>query len=251
MLNKPFNEGIIARSLSTNQTDASHEANLEKLQRWSDIGRNLIESTSPDKRYLATGVDNFFLQYDMDFRQDTTYGEWVWSLCAHLDTILGINFCDPTAEEHVLVTPSALFPSLEALLNPNKHFYFLNNFSLLVFERFISETYPLQLGNFKYSAISYFDLLSGSYDNFFNYVKLCEWDALTANDTLISAAMDSVRSKGMFILYDVSCGGTLYENPIAAYEHRMYRTSKRIAVRPDFNVTHIPGVRGYIVGQKN
>jgi hypothetical protein len=250
MNNIPFNQGIIARNLSSHADLNNFEKLLNEVKIWSMTGRTLIEQTSPDKRLIATGVDNYFLQYETEAYSNTTYGEWVFSLKSEIDAFLQIHFRNPDAVENILLTPNECLPNLAMLQNQNKNVYMFNTFSLQVFEKIISEREDIDLNSLNYNVIEFFDIYDPSFANFFDYARICEWDALTPTNSLIHKIMDSIKQKGIFLFYDVSTGGTLYDDALSMHEHPMYQVNKSIAERQDFAVTHIPNVRGYVIGYK-
>jgi len=238
-----FHKGIVARSLSTNQTGATWDDELSLVRDYSRLADAGIAEANADKRQAAMGRDWYFWKYSTWLgEQDNTWLEYAWRNYIAVKSLFGIlKPVDPTTPEKILISGS--FPvntHFPAMSEGTKDYYWINTFETRIMEETLDEngTVPNH-SECKYNVIDLQDFEDGNVVNYFDSARLHTHDFLTPNLNIVDRLLDSIKVGGIMMIYDLAEFGSLYEDGLKAHEHHMHRINRRILQRDDFNVFHL------------
>lgn len=238
-----FHKGVVARSLSTNQTGSTWDDELSVLRDCARLADAAIAETSADMRQAAVGRDWYFWKYATWLGdQDNTWLEYAWRNLNAVKHLYGIHKpLDPNTPEKILISGSM---PVQMLTNPMvsgaKDCYWINTFETRILEDTLDEngTIPNR-SECSYNVIDLQDIEDGSVINFFDSARLHTHDFLTPNLNIVDRLLDSIKVGGVMVVYDLSEFGALYEDALCAHENRMHRVNARILQRSDFEVYHL------------
>lgn len=238
-----FHKGVVARSLSTNQTGTTWDDELSVVRDYSRLADEAITETSADMRQAAMGRDWYFWKYSTWLgEQDNTWLEYAWRNYVAVKSLYGVlKPVDTSTPEKILISGS--FPiqmHTSHMQAASKDYYWINTFETRIMEDTLDEngTIPNQ-SECSYNIIDLQDFEDGSVVGYFDSARLHTHDFLTPNLNIIDGLLDSIRVGGIMMIYDLAEFGSLYEDGMRAHEERMHRVNRRIVQREDFEVYHL------------
>jgi hypothetical protein len=228
----------VARLLS-NIPDAENLFTLSDCT--SDYARKITdfrELVGIDKRTIAVGIDNEYVTYDALQNVTDEYSNILW-LSITLN-MLWQDFCtvnrnddSPLKVLSFVTVPSDLY--IKQFADPAYDIHLLNNIELHYFEKFYaSDIYDGRYGNLNYSAVDVQDLLSGNYENYFDFVRTNEYITVKPTMDILEAQLNSVKVGGMFVFWNASDGGEIYVDATRMFTSHHVDICRYIKSRSDF-----------------
>lgn len=238
-----FHKGVVARSLSTNQTGTTWEDELSVVRDYSRLADAAITAANADMRQAAVGRDWYFWKYSTWLgEQDNTWLEYAWRNYVAVKSLYGVlKPRDLETTEKILISGSFPIQMHTAHMQAGtKDYYWLNSLETRIMEDTLNEngTIPNQ-PECSYKIIDFEDFEQGTVTEFFDSARLHTHDFLTPNLNLVDNMLDSIRVGGIMMIYDLAEFGALYEDGMRAHEERMHRINRRIAQREDYEVYHL------------
>lgn len=249
-----FNKGVVARSLSSNQTGVTWDEELGMVRDFCRLADDAISAANVDKRMVATGTDWYFWKFTTWLgEQDNTWVEFAWRNYVTVKSFQGLNKpVSPDQKERILISGS--FPTLVhsiPMRDNTRDYYWINSLDTRIMEDTldVNDSVPSR-AECTYNVLDIQDLDDGTYDGYFDSARIQSHDIITPTMNTLNKVLDSIRVGGVVLFYDVSGFGALYEDAASTHEESIHRFSRQVVSRDDFDVYHIPNELGVIIAHR-
>lgn len=245
----------IARELSRTGDSELVFSEMEIIEDYARKITDLRESCGVDKRLIAVGGDSEYATYDAVQNINEDFANIIWHYSAQNKMWHDICISSRgTVENPAKILSYILLPIddyIKPLADNTREYTFINNLELHYFEKFYATTeYAQRYGGMNYSVIDTQDLISGTHEKTFDFVRTNSYMCLKPTLEILKSNMDAVKVGGMFVFVDSSNFGELYALDDGMYTSFHRDMGEYIKSRTDFVSYHVPYDMGVVVATR-